>query len=467
METLVRDVSPFPVDRTANTLVHMFEGDVCTLKVHAVVNYTHTHTHTHTYRANKVSRRLIEVGGSDLLEELEGLDSLRCGDVCMSSAPNMNFKKIIHTVGPKFNSKFRNAAHNSLSSLIREIIKTVGEAGLSSLVIPCVYSDRMGFPLEECIHVTIRTLRRWLILMERHLTAVVCVASNEREMYLFKKILALYFPRNSEEENHARYHLPVEIGNAIGESEIPERKIRIRSKRFKHHVERLTHTSTSSDEEQDESIIGPADVSFRNATRGIPSLTRRAEGSNEITPSSTSTSAALASLSASGCVRSLGSTDHSGRKVVVITLALFPSDIGDNAVATYLENYLGYIACDKWAVLFVCSELNASSHGCLMILKDICTAFSSAYSCTLDIILVLHCPPIFKAIFYVCWPVLSSSLWDSTVFVSDVQSLSKYINTHTLNLPSFVHSWELSLQDQSFNSVAQTLMNRFLPQGLL
>lgn len=44
---------------------------------------------------------------------------------------------------------------------------------------------------------------------------------------VYRKIIPLYFPRNSSEEEQAFDHLPSDIGNEEGEPIIKERQIRI------------------------------------------------------------------------------------------------------------------------------------------------------------------------------------------------------------------------------------------------
>ena len=47
---------------------------------------------------------------------------------------------------------------------------------------------------------------------------------------VYANLLPLYFPRTENEEIFAAYHLPCDVGNAVGEPFIADRQIRIEAK---------------------------------------------------------------------------------------------------------------------------------------------------------------------------------------------------------------------------------------------
>ena len=64
--------------------------------------------------------------------------------------------RIIHTVGPRYNEKYRNAAENALHGCYRSCMRIVKEEKLESIAFCCIYSRRKGYPREDAAHVAIR-----------------------------------------------------------------------------------------------------------------------------------------------------------------------------------------------------------------------------------------------------------------------------------------------------------------------
>jgi O-acetyl-ADP-ribose deacetylase (regulator of RNase III) len=65
-------------------------------------------------------------------------------------------RHIIHTVGPRYNVKYRTAAESALHSCYRSTLEQVKEARLGSVAIAPINSLRRGYPPEAGAHMALR-----------------------------------------------------------------------------------------------------------------------------------------------------------------------------------------------------------------------------------------------------------------------------------------------------------------------
>lgn len=64
---------------------------------------------------------------------------------------------IIHTVSPRYNIKYVNAAENALHMCYRSTLSVAKEEHIRSLALSCVYTKRKGYPRDDAAHVAART----------------------------------------------------------------------------------------------------------------------------------------------------------------------------------------------------------------------------------------------------------------------------------------------------------------------
>lgn len=69
-----------------------------------------------------------------------------------------SLRHVIHTVGPKYNEKYKTAAENALHNCYRNCLRVLKENDLSTIAFPCVYTTKKGYPREAAAHIAIRTL---------------------------------------------------------------------------------------------------------------------------------------------------------------------------------------------------------------------------------------------------------------------------------------------------------------------
>eukprot|EP01126_Amoeba_proteus_P004246 TRINITY_DN11429_c0_g1_i1.p1 TRINITY_DN11429_c0_g1~~TRINITY_DN11429_c0_g1_i1.p1 ORF type:complete len:443 (-),score=99.64 TRINITY_DN11429_c0_g1_i1:435-1763(-) len=171
--------------------------------------------------------RILELAGPEVRNEIYQTEQCRTGEARITSAGELPSRYIIHTVGPRYNEKYRTAAENALHGCYRSSLTLLKENKLTTITFPVVNSIKRGYPNEEGAHIAVRTVRRFLENFGEGISVVIFCMSDLMELYLYQRILPLYFPRNVREEIYSKTELPRDVGNSFGETVIEERKIRI------------------------------------------------------------------------------------------------------------------------------------------------------------------------------------------------------------------------------------------------
>ena len=146
-----------------------------------------------------------------------------------TSAPNLPFSRLLHSVGPRYNEQYKTAAENALHFCYRNALRICKEEGLRTLVVTPVYTKRKRYPRPDAAHIVARTVRRFLDKWCDDIDRVVFAFDDAADRAIYEETMPLYFPRTPEEAKHAIANLPEDVGNDDGETVIAERKIRINS----------------------------------------------------------------------------------------------------------------------------------------------------------------------------------------------------------------------------------------------
>lgn len=444
-----KPATPFPVNETINRKLFLFDGDLCSMEVDVVVNFT-----SEKYNEqNGPSGRILALGGPDLQEELDTLDKCRSGEVRMTKAYNMPCQQLIHTVGPNYKAKYQTAAENTLHACYRESLKLCIENNLRTVAFPCFYSDRRGYPKDECVHLTLRTFRRWLERLEEKMDAIVFVTSREDEVSLFRETMPLYFPRSPEEEKFAVEHLPQDIGNAFGETEVEERKIRLGTGAL------LGKNDSDDEDDKDDGALGNVFNSNEGEDFDEASKKRLDTMAWDATSPIEAEHIYLRYLRQSATMDFnvlnqmnfvyTCEQDRYGRNVVVLLGPEFPADrFSTGFLLHFLVHKLDKIVREKYVMIYVNSGVTYANHPSFGLLKEMYTLFNMRFSHTMEQFFVVHPGLFFKAAFACAFLSITSTTWSQTIYIENMNQLSMYFDMKTLKLPPMVAQYEQELQSQ-------------------
>lgn len=135
---------------------------------------------------NAVAEKLFQLGGVRLIAEVDASEKCRTGEAIATSAGGLHARCVcvcvphaclslrcphtflpsfpsspsvlIHTVGPRYNSKYRTAAENALHGCYRNSLRILKEAGLHTIAMPCLYPEERNYPRKDAAHIALRTL---------------------------------------------------------------------------------------------------------------------------------------------------------------------------------------------------------------------------------------------------------------------------------------------------------------------
>ncbi|CBZ55405.1 hypothetical protein NCLIV_058280 [Neospora caninum Liverpool] len=522
-EKHARETNPFPVDEGLNRRLFLHYGDPCTLKVDAIVCFINE-----AFKPiDKLGTRLAIIGGDELADEVRHLERCKAGEARICRSFNLPSSHVIYTVGPRFNSKYITATHNALNGCLRESLLLLDENGLTTVAVPlysvsaahsrrssslasaalpphslrrmqrreepgspgetraaregreahadvCRLAGESGDEADAYVHTSLRTLRRWMERLREKLDAVVLIVDDVQEMRACEAFVKLYFPRNEAEEAEALYGLPEELGDAFGQIEVVERRMRVgREGSAASHVQSgeitaqfgsLFMRACESDSEdgglsprEENRILNSADVSFTDA-KACTETERRINALNATQdPAGVDSEAlyhrylrqasaiadcvAFQQLDAIGFLSPRG-TDRAGRPLVVFFAALFPSTPVDaHLVLLYIIKTLDPYIRDKYTLLYVNTEVHHSHMPSMALWKEFFHLFSQ-YENTLDQLLVLHPGFLFKAAFACMWPYLPTNLWRGTFYLDSIKDLSTHVDERQLRLPNYVVEYD-------------------------
>eukprot|EP00667_Euglena_gracilis_P008526 EG_transcript_8642 len=230
----LEEPAKFPCATDINDIVALWQGKVWQLQCDAIVNAAEEF---YNDRRNPVSDAIFKAAGPNL--ELEVTQSAiesnpsnnpvgcRTGDAIITNAYLLPCCKVIHTVGPRFNEKYRTAAENMLHSCYRTCLQTLVENNMHTIAFSCIHSDRKNYLIRDAAPIVLRTIRRFLERYPGKIQRVVLVVQSTVEYSVYEEQMKLYFPRSKAEERQARSFLPEDTGNEIGETVTAERMIRI------------------------------------------------------------------------------------------------------------------------------------------------------------------------------------------------------------------------------------------------
>ncbi len=127
--------------------------------------------------------------GPELLKECRSLNGCDTGEAKVTKAYNIkNTKYIIHTVGPIYSGKKRDAI--LLSNCYRNSLNLALECGCKSIAFPGISTGIYGYPINEAARVSFETVRAWANSHPNVAMKIYFCCFKESEYQVYKKLMA-------------------------------------------------------------------------------------------------------------------------------------------------------------------------------------------------------------------------------------------------------------------------------------
>ena len=340
--------------------------------------------------------------------------------------------------------KYQVAAQNTLNACYRECLQLLVECELKTVAIPCFWYNK-GFPLEEQVHVALRSLRRCLEKLGASIDGAVLVAATAAEFELYESLLPLYFPRTDHEAIHASSVLPESCWTEWGEVSMEERRIRVSN-----HL--ISEQKFDDGEDDVDPLFGDDDKSFLHARDDADSAAmRRLEGSMiNATTTEEARHICIRYLRRAREISSLSEPlrfvyqsgeDCFGRRVVVLLGArLPPLGLQDERTIALFVKELEALQHEKFILLYVNSEVDSMDTSVLEVLHEMLAVIQAKYRNSLAQLLVLHPGLWFRAAFALGRAITdeAASVWHDSIYLGSIAELVSVLNASRLYLPDFV-----------------------------
>ncbi|RHY44277.1 hypothetical protein DYB38_007536 [Aphanomyces astaci] len=345
---------PFCMNRSLNAKVALWKGAIWTLEVDAIVISTNESLTDDT----DVSGGILKAAGNEIYTEIRSAGTCRTGDAVATRACQLLAKRLIHTVGPRYNDKYKNAAENALHSSYRNCLRVAKEERASTVAFPCIYRRKKNYPRDEATHVALRTIRRFLEHFGDSFDLIVLCVEDTGDLQLYQEWLPVYFPRSTDDEAAGKLALDalphISLGDEFGEPVIEERKIRISSVPFVHD-----NNNDANDNPHDEIALGRRTTTLCGPIRAAQDPT--AATSTTKVPPVVSYQAYVhqakqedfQDIAALGLIYRAG-VDHAGAPVLMVVGKHLPSSSVDlDRVLLYVIHVMDAVVEQKYSVRLV------------------------------------------------------------------------------------------------------------------
>ncbi|XP_065907079.1 protein GDAP2 homolog [Dysidea avara] len=473
--------TPFPIREDLNEKITLWDGDIAQLRVTSIVNPTNESLSD----KNAVSERIFEVAGPELRDECkQQIRTCRTGEAKCSNAFSLPARYVIHTVGPRYNAKYRTAAESALYNCYRNVLQIVREREMYTVGLSVVNSVKRGYPPEEGAHIAIRTVRRFLEHYSDQVELIVFAVQTDHRIY--SDLLPLYFPRNQKEAEFACVALPSDVGNEFGEPVIEERQIRIADNPLS-FLGPSASSDMTDDPDQSESVVahidghhGDDDDDEENDAgefmrdvgkhqfammednhdvvrrEQIQSRSQRSSVEQEQAKKyqhylKKARSEDFRDIASLQCFYKAG-VDYMGRTVVVFIGRLFPaSTVPAQKAMAYFVHLMDSVANKDFVVVYFHTESIVQDQLSTDFFKQLYLMLDERYQKNLRSLYIVH--PAFWFKFNIWWfmTFTASAIKDRLTYITGIQFLFDTINPDQLDIPQFIWDYDKQINGTSYH----------------
>lgn len=173
------DLGPPAPSESLNDRVGLFQGDITTLAVDAIVNAANSSL----MGGGGVDGAIHSAAGPNLLRECATLRGCEMGSAKITGAYDLPCRKIIHAVGPTWNTTER---EHRLASCYKACLDLAVQNSCRTVAFACISTGIYGYPKEQAAQVAISTVRKYLLGGHGkaiHKVVFVMFGASDRDVY--------------------------------------------------------------------------------------------------------------------------------------------------------------------------------------------------------------------------------------------------------------------------------------------
>ncbi|KAI1286806.1 Protein GDAP2 -like protein [Halotydeus destructor] len=452
--------SPFPINDDINSKIALWAGDITTLACHAIVNSTNE---SFTDKSPLCERTFSSAGPQLKHFIVNHVKTCRTGEAKITKGFDLPARYVIHSVGPKYNEKYKTAAESALYSCYFKVLQLVREHKIKSIGICPINSVRRQYPSHDGAHIALRTVRRFLEKYGQEIDLVV-FAVEDIDVGIYEILMPLYFPRSEKEEEYALYCLPRDIGGQNGEPVILERQIRIATKPMASADDELDQTVDLTSGLESSVAVGKS--SFAKMQADVD--TRWRKDNNKYRKSDAPTVEAQRKERYDRILRKAKSEDVTemanmrflyvtgqdrfGRPaVVLIGHRINFNTVDRERVLVYLVSLLDELAARDYVIIYFHSMTSAVNHAPLNYVHQIYDVLDYKYKKNLKAIYIVH--PTFwcRLVSWYFTTFKASDLKRKIFYLGGVEYLNQVIPLDQLQVPSNIMDFDFKVNGVGYN----------------
>lgn len=149
---------PFTPNQSFNDRIGLIRGDITHLEVDAIVNAANNSL----LGGGGVDGAIHCAAGPKLLKECRTLNGCRTGSAKITDAYELPCKKVIHAVGPVYNSSRPDLSEEKLEGCYKKSLKLAVENDCKTIAFSALSTGVYGYPSDEAAPAALTTVRKFL-----------------------------------------------------------------------------------------------------------------------------------------------------------------------------------------------------------------------------------------------------------------------------------------------------------------
>lgn len=164
-----------------NMKIELIKGDITKLEVDVIVNAANSSLRG----GGGVDGAIHRAGGKEILEECIQIGGCPVGEAVITTAGKMKAKKVIHTVGPRWNGGRYNEAEK-LKNCYLNSFRIAEENGLRTIAFPNISTGIYRYPKEEAAKIAIDAVKNSKI---EEIDKVIFICFDEENYQIYGRLL--------------------------------------------------------------------------------------------------------------------------------------------------------------------------------------------------------------------------------------------------------------------------------------